>query len=491
MGSMPEPVRKASERAAATIAAIRNTAAPAVAEPPAERKPAPRPRRADTRIYPGPAPEPAAPVVSSRADSGTIVAGPHPPRRTPRTRVTPIPAVAQAEPAQSTRHVSIAVEEPAASVEAAEPMPATNSTPPAASAEIQSPVEPATPAPYISSTTQPAARPIAAADLSDPESSDKLRIATEILSTGASQELRIARAPQERVATPEEISSLKSRASPAPPIDSEPAASEKPVNERKLAPLRVMPVSAPSEPQWRRELSSRVEAYRAKRRSSDAADGPASQDSLPFNDAALASDATLADADTAPDPRASLRLHARNRPPQNDKIEISAAQPELNFVAAEQMRPFSERLVPVAELAERRAAGLLDSGFLLFSYGLFLGLFGSLGGNFRFGRLDLLVYGVTFFLFYVQYFVLFTAFGGVTPGMGMRGLRVVAFDGNPAGARQLVWRSFGYIISAATMMLGFLWAMWDDDTLTWHDRMSQTYLTAAAHVARADQISAT
>jgi hypothetical protein len=32
------------------------------------------------------------------------------------------------------------------------------------------------------------------------------------------------------------------------------------------------------------------------------------------------------------------------------------------------------------------------------------------------------------------------------------------------------------------MMLGFLWALWDEDQLTWHDRMSQTYLTSAPAV---------
>jgi hypothetical protein len=29
-------------------------------------------------------------------------------------------------------------------------------------------------------------------------------------------------------------------------------------------------------------------------------------------------------------------------------------------------------------------------------------------------------------------------------------------------------------------MLGFLWSLWDEDHLTWQDRISQTYLTQAA-----------
>jgi len=37
-------------------------------------------------------------------------------------------------------------------------------------------------------------------------------------------------------------------------------------------------------------------------------------------------------------------------------------------------------------------------------------------------------------------------------------------------------RAVGYLLSAGTCFLGFLWVFWDEDGLTWHDRMSNTYL---------------
>ena len=43
----------------------------------------------------------------------------------------------------------------------------------------------------------------------------------------------------------------------------------------------------------------------------------------------------------------------------------------------------------------------------------------------------------------------------------------------------MAWRSFGYLISAGTCFLGFFWALWDEEHLTWQDRISQTYLTPA------------
>ena len=101
----------------------------------------------------------------------------------------------------------------------------------------------------------------------------------------------------------------------------------------------------------------------------------------------------------------------------------------------------------------------------------------ALGGRLGFNKLDAVVTGATLVLFYAQYFALFTVFGGSTPGMMLRGMRVVSFDGRVPTSRQMVWRSFGYLISAGACFLGFLWALWDEDHLCWQDRISQTYLT--------------
>jgi len=53
----------------------------------------------------------------------------------------------------------------------------------------------------------------------------------------------------------------------------------------------------------------------------------------------------------------------------------------------------------------------------------------------------------------------------------------------------LIWRSIGYQISGGTAFLGYLWALWDEDKLTWHDRISQTYITPAesGHLAEPEE----
>jgi uncharacterized RDD family membrane protein YckC len=135
-------------------------------------------------------------------------------------------------------------------------------------------------------------------------------------------------------------------------------------------------------------------------------------------------------------------------------------------------------LYAVAPIGERRLAAVLDTLFLLFGYGGFLALFSSLGGQFTLSKLSAAVYVATFVIVYMQYFALFTVFGGTTPGMMFRGLQVTSFSGEAPTPRQMLLRSVGYLISAGTLFMGFMWACWDEDMLTWHDRLSRTYLTS-------------
>ena len=73
-------------------------------------------------------------------------------------------------------------------------------------------------------------------------------------------------------------------------------------------------------------------------------------------------------------------------------------------------------------------------------------------------KVDAVVYLAAFYLFYVQYFFLFTVFAGSTPGMQLRELTIVRLDGTLPDTRQLLWRAFGYAMSGATFMLGFVWS---------------------------------
>lgn len=137
-------------------------------------------------------------------------------------------------------------------------------------------------------------------------------------------------------------------------------------------------------------------------------------------------------------------------------------------------------LYPVASLEDRRIAAIIDVACLFFAYGGFMALFSSLGGQFSATKLNAAVYVATFAVVYLQYFALFTIFGGTTPGMMFRGLQVASFSGAPPTPRQYLLRSLGYVLSASAVFAGFAWSWWDEDHLTWHDRISRTYLSSPA-----------
>ena len=236
---------------------------------------------------------------------------------------------------------------------------------------------------------------------------------------------------------------------------------------------------------WRGELANRLEAYRVRRRkvAPDAA-----QSRLPFAEpVAVVANEHVAVAVAEPPVTGeedfaftiAIGRVAAERPVDR-RVVIDVSMPGG---AESAPRETEERrttgLYPVAPMASRRVAGIIDAVCLLFACGAFLALFGSLGGQFTLSKMSAAVYMGIFAVVYLQYFALFTVFGGTTPGMMCRGLQVVSFSGDAPTPRQMLLRSGGYLLSAGTCFMGFLWAMWDDDELTWHDRFSRTYLSAA------------
>ncbi|MGH9676246.1 MAG: RDD family protein, partial [Candidatus Acidiferrum sp.] len=249
---------------------------------------------------------------------------------------------------------------------------------------------------------------------------------------------------------------------------------------------------------WHGELTQRVHAYRARKRKL----APnSSQPQLPFENPREQSTpvacAALEDQSRPVDDDFSFTI-AIGRPGRKREcdetrmlIDVSGPSEAIDQPRAEAPSArYITGLYPVASIEERRLAGLIDTAFLLFAYGGFLALFGSLGLQFNLSKLSTLVYASSFIMFYLQYFALFTIFGGTTPGMMLRGLHVASFSGESPTPRQMFLRSAGYLLSAGTFFLGFLWAVWDEDALTWHDRVSKTYLSSAETFSEIEAASA-
>jgi uncharacterized RDD family membrane protein YckC len=74
------------------------------------------------------------------------------------------------------------------------------------------------------------------------------------------------------------------------------------------------------------------------------------------------------------------------------------------------------------------------------------------------------------------YQTLFLALAEATPGMKCAGISLYTFDGQSPTCAQSRRRLGALLLSVLPLGLGVAWALFDDDHLCWHDRLSKTYL---------------
>ena len=89
---------------------------------------------------------------------------------------------------------------------------------------------------------------------------------------------------------------------------------------------------------------------------------------------------------------------------------------------------------------------------------------------------------VLFFLLYTTlitilwgfYFTFFIGWVGQTPGKKIMKIRVDRSDGKPMDYATAFQRFVGLTVSASVFGIGFLWALFDKEQKTWHDKMAHT-----------------
>jgi uncharacterized RDD family membrane protein YckC len=56
------------------------------------------------------------------------------------------------------------------------------------------------------------------------------------------------------------------------------------------------------------------------------------------------------------------------------------------------------------------------------------------------------------------------------------GIKLISEEGGDVGVWDAFLRWFGYFISAAVMLAGFFWAIFDSEGQAWHDKIAGTYV---------------
>ena len=170
---------------------------------------------------------------------------------------------------------------------------------------------------------------------------------------------------------------------------------------------------------------------------------------------------------------AAPRPRARNR--------RSADQGRLDFTAPAPAIPLPESSIvcdaPVAPLALRIQAAGIDA--LLIALGCAFGvtLFYFLGGQVSLERRAAPFFLLSIFTVPLFYKLLWTMAGRDTAGMRSAGLQIVDFDGNRPSQARRYQRLCATFLSLLAAGMGLIWALVDEDGLTWHDHISSTFPT--------------
>jgi uncharacterized RDD family membrane protein YckC len=282
---------------------------------------------------------------------------------------------------------------------------------------------------------------------------------------------------------------------------------------------------------WRNEVASRVESYRARRRR------PIRERSLPLDfERAVNREMTLGElsgsreeedrvpaaeyrAEPAGDEASEVELGAQEveeaqeskiiefprqallpvMPPSFEELaepmidrprileapeEVDTASPlsDISVAPEQEQYPAVEFELPlqVAPMSRRVFAGLVDALIVLLGAAGFVLIVLQAGVPMPPAKAGSLFAMAASCVFWAIYQYLFLVYAGITPGMQMARLRLITFDGGPARRRARRGRAVAMVLSTLSLGLGLLWALLDEDTLCWHDRITRTYVVAGS-----------
>jgi uncharacterized RDD family membrane protein YckC len=132
---------------------------------------------------------------------------------------------------------------------------------------------------------------------------------------------------------------------------------------------------------------------------------------------------------------------------------------------------------PVAPNALRSQAALVDLLIMLIGCILAVVVYNLAGGSllpnkrllpFALGALATIP---------IAYKLLWSYAGLDSVGMQVAGLRLIDFDGNVPSRQRRLHRTFASFVSVLAAGIGLVWALVDQDGLTWHDHISGTFPT--------------
>jgi uncharacterized RDD family membrane protein YckC len=168
------------------------------------------------------------------------------------------------------------------------------------------------------------------------------------------------------------------------------------------------------------------------------------------------------------------RTRVRKPIPGQQNLEFSgSAAAAFNARAASQAVIYCD--APVAIPVHRLIAAAFDASIITIATALFMGVFYLVGGQLT--RQTIPLIGGIAIVFTLLYNILWALGDGDSAGMQWAHLKLVNFDGRSPDREQRLYRLASGCVSFLAAGLGLLWALVDEEALTWHDHMSKTFPT--------------
>ncbi len=136
---------------------------------------------------------------------------------------------------------------------------------------------------------------------------------------------------------------------------------------------------------------------------------------------------------------------------------------------------FDDLPLHVAPLGHRAMAGLVDFSLTLAAFLLFSVVFAASTTHLPSGRVALVGAGAILLTMWILYQLLFFTLTDTTPGMRYAKIALCTFEDENPSRSAMRTRIAAMLLSALPLGLGFLWSLFDEDTLGWHDRITRTY----------------
>lgn len=155
------------------------------------------------------------------------------------------------------------------------------------------------------------------------------------------------------------------------------------------------------------------------------------------------------------------------------EVESQSEEDFLDLPALQYQLSNPIRLAPVG----RRSMALIVDASLVLGVFVFLAMEFVLHAK-QMPGLRLAEFGAVLAVLAISaaYMALFLTLTNATPGMRYAGIGLCTFNGHSPSREQRSRRLTGLLLSVLPLGLGLVWALFDADHLTWHDRLSKTYL---------------